>query len=165
MEITWAFSIILFKTGIYHSWSLSFRWSLFPSTLDAIYKILFAVDYDWLKIWVASPSPSKIRLCFSPSALLIKDYFSPSDQRIFDHLIHSLSAYNSIAYLISSGGWRSLISYLITSTPHLELASFNWVLIFAFKKSLSLKIQSSSIRPISDLIEVYANKFIALKGF
>ena len=52
-------------------------------------------------------------------------YISPSDYSIFDLFTLSLSASNYIAVDISAGGYKSFISYLITSTPHFKHASLS----------------------------------------
>jgi hypothetical protein len=90
---------------------------------------------------------------------------SPSDYRIFDRLFLSDSACNSMLLLIDSGGLISFISYLMHSIPHLLLAAFNDYLIFVFKVSLSSNVLSKTSLPISDLIDVYANKEMAFIGF
>jgi hypothetical protein len=51
------------------------------------------------------------------------------------------------------------------SIPHLLLAAFNDYLIFVFKVSLSSNVLSKTSLPISDLIDVYANKEMAFIGF
>jgi len=162
----------LFKISLrasrYYSESLNLR-ALPPFSLVRLMESLRLLKdshklfASW-RILAAYPSPSRIASLFIPSAMFIFERISPSELRIFDLLILSLSAYNSMLLLICSGGLISLISYLMQSTPHFILAWFKLTLMLEFKLSLSSKVLSRTSLPISDLILVWARRAIALTG-
>jgi hypothetical protein len=128
--------IIFYIWCIYYSVNFNLKASVpFPSILSLlIVAAIFSNDshiplasYRILLEW---PSPLKTYDNFTPSAMFILPYLSPSEYKMVLLLTLSLSACNSILLLISSGGFISLISYLKHSIPHFSEASLSAPFIF-----------------------------------
>lgn len=152
---------------MYCSVSLSCKafWPLFPLRECESFSKDSTIPLASCKICSPLPWPFRMADYLIPSAWLILASLSPSEFKILLLLILSLSAYSSILLLICSGGLMSLISYLMQSIPHFLEASFKDSLMFELRLSLSSKVLSNSILPISLLIDVWASKARALIGY
>ena len=96
-----------------------------------------------------APSASRIAACFAPSATRMAEAFLPSASVTDARRVRSAVSCRFMASCTSRGGVSSLISTLVTFTPHRWVISSSFTLSDSLISSRLARTSSSGMLPIT----------------